>query len=105
MVNFLKSIRKEAGLSQPKLAQLINTTPQQIGMLEKGKRQLTQQWLERLSEALNCTPSEILYGEKTENKKSPLEMAKELEESLAGDDLLSPIIQSLSKVLEERAKK
>lgn len=105
MKNNLATIRKQKGYTQPELAEMTNTTKSMISMLERGERQITQIWLERLASALSCKPIEILYEVNDEQKKTPLEMARDLEKSLEGDDLLSPIIQSLAKVLQEREKK
>jgi transcriptional regulator with XRE-family HTH domain len=105
MKNNLAAIRKKKGYTQPELAEMTNTTKSMISMLERGDRQITQIWLERLSSALDCAPIEILYETDKDSKKSSLEIAKELEERLKNDDLLSPIIESLARVLKEREKK
>ena len=60
MSNKLKEIRKSRGLTQSALAQKINSSTPQIVKLERGERQLTQNWLLRLSKALDCTMAEIL---------------------------------------------
>lgn len=64
--NRIKELRVRAGLSQEALGVLSNTTGQQIGRLEKGERELTLQWMERLAKALssvrpeNVRPSDLL---------------------------------------------
>ena len=60
MSNRIKQLRAELGLTQWQLAELVNATPQQISHLERSKRQLTQGWMNRLSEALRCRPADLL---------------------------------------------
>lgn len=66
MKNRLKEIREARGLSQPQLAEMVNTTRQQISRLEKGNRRLSDIWLRPLSEALNTTIAELV-GERGPN--------------------------------------
>ena len=54
MINNIKVLRKQAGLSQQGLALRIGTTGQQVGHLEAGRRKLTQDWMRRLSVGLEC---------------------------------------------------
>lgn len=60
LANRLRELRLGRGLSQSAVARLVHTTPAQIGRLEKGERQLTQKWLERLGRALQCQPADLL---------------------------------------------
>ena len=60
MSNRIKQLRAARGLTQWQLADLVNATPQQISHLERSKRQLTQGWMNRLSEALRCQPADLL---------------------------------------------
>lgn len=57
--NRLKELRLRAGLSQGKLAEAVGTTAQQIGRLEMGSRQLSQNWMERLAKPLGCRPADF----------------------------------------------
>ena len=54
MINNIKLLRKQTGLSQQDLALRMGTTGQQIGHLEAGRRKLTQDWMCRLSVGLGC---------------------------------------------------
>ena len=62
--NRLRELRKERGLSHEKLAECLNTSRGQIYNLEQGNRQLTQNWMNRIAEALNCRPEDLI----TDNK-------------------------------------
>ena len=58
--NRLRALRLARGFTQQHLAKLTSTSPAQIQRLETGSRRLTLEWVDRLSEALRCDPSELL---------------------------------------------
>jgi transcriptional regulator with XRE-family HTH domain len=60
MINNIKYLRKNRGLSMQALAALCKTSQQQIDRLEKSKRRITADWLEKLSKALGCKPTELV---------------------------------------------
>ena len=60
MKNNIKQIRKERGLTLAQVAQYAGTTAQQIGMLERGDRRLSDVWMERLSFALKVEPYQLI---------------------------------------------
>lgn len=60
MPNRIKELRVARGLTQSKLADQAGTSNQMIGLLEKGERQLTQDWMIRLSAVLNVQPAELI---------------------------------------------
>jgi len=62
MTNKITDLRKQKGLSQKELAQRIGTSGQQVGHLEAGRRQLTQDWMERLATGLECRPEDLFVG-------------------------------------------
>ncbi len=55
----LRFFRKQAGLTQQALAELVGTTNVQIGRLEKGERRLTDVWITRLADALGRPPEDF----------------------------------------------
>lgn len=59
MTNRLKHLRKQRGLTQQALAELINTTHSTVGRIESGKRGLNEEWVWKLSRALDCHPGEL----------------------------------------------
>lgn len=63
MVNSIKRIRAERGLTLLQLANAIGTSAQQVSRLEKSERRLTQEWIEKLSAALNLPPEAFLKSE------------------------------------------
>ena len=60
MNNRLRELRKKEGLTLDQVAKEAGTTNQMVGMLERGERQLTQRWMERLAPALKVKPTELL---------------------------------------------
>ncbi len=59
MNNRIKHFRKKVGMSQVKLAEMANTSPQQISHLEQGMRRLTYDWAERLARVLKVHPADL----------------------------------------------
>lgn len=60
MGNRIRDLRLAKGLSLEALAAQVGTTNQQISHLELGKRQLTVEWLRRLSRVLECHPWDLV---------------------------------------------
>jgi transcriptional regulator with XRE-family HTH domain len=59
----LRRCRREAGLSQERLAELCDLHRTEIGLLERGKRSPRLETLVRLARALGLSsPSELLDG-------------------------------------------
>ena len=56
----LKTFRNERGFSQAKLAELAETAPNYIAMIEAGKRFPTDTMLEKIAAALQCEPCDLL---------------------------------------------
>jgi transcriptional regulator with XRE-family HTH domain len=61
--NRLRELRKKSGLTLEELSVLANTTHPQIYRLENSQRDLSLEWIDRLSKALKCKPYEILPEE------------------------------------------
>jgi transcriptional regulator with XRE-family HTH domain len=59
-MNRIKELRERATLTQEALADLVGTTANHIWRLESGATKLTQEWMERLSEVLNCHPADLI---------------------------------------------
>lgn len=84
MGNFIRAIREDRGLTAEQLAKRVNTTQQQISLLEK-KRNLRWEWIMRLSTALECHPMDITAGPakpRTQLERELLEKFRRLEEPL-----------------------
>jgi transcriptional regulator with XRE-family HTH domain len=60
MENRIAELRKARGLTLKALAERIGTSNQQISHLEKGRRRLTLDWMERTAIALHCEPFDLV---------------------------------------------
>ena len=59
-MNRIREIRKAAGLSSEELGAKAGTSATQIRRLETGQRKLTRRWIERISQALGCSPASLI---------------------------------------------
>lgn len=59
-MNRLRELREALGLSSDELATRVGTTGSQIRRLEAGTRRLTIDWMDRIAEALECSPSDLM---------------------------------------------
>ena len=55
----LRAYRNEKGLSQFKLAEMVDTAPNYIAMIEAEKRFPTDKMAEKIAVALNCDPCDL----------------------------------------------
>lgn len=60
MKNCIAKIRKEQGITLQALADRVGASNQQISHLEKGRRGLTVDWLERIAAGLECHPFDLM---------------------------------------------
>ncbi len=58
--NFLRAWREHRGMTQSKLAEMVDTTGAVISLLESGDRGLSDKWLRRLAPVLGTTPGHLL---------------------------------------------
>lgn len=83
MENRIKELRKARGLTMKQLAELVGTSNQQISHLEKGRRRLTLEWMERIAKALDCQPADLLGGStqiQNEKERAMIELFRGLSE-------------------------
>lgn len=86
--NSLAAYMKRAGMTDPKLAELVESNKQTIFKLRKGERKLTAQWAQRLAPHLGVawqlllqdpdSESDPRLGEVIVNFGSATEMGREL---------------------------
>lgn len=67
----IKSERKRLGISQEKLAEMINVTSHYIYEIERGTKAMSLETLVNLSDAMNLSTDYILFG-KLKNDKTIL---------------------------------
>lgn len=81
----LKEIRRSRGLSQNKLAQLVDMTLQNIQKIEYGKTKgLQYDALNKLCKALNCQPGDLLVYEPDEDSPEQIINQEELQQLKQG---------------------
>lgn len=59
-VNNIQRLRESRNWSRPELGKRMGTSGQQIERLEKGQRNLKQDWIDKAAEALGVSPAEII---------------------------------------------
>jgi len=57
---FIKEWRKHRGLSQEALAERTDMSNGNLSLIERGLQSYTQDTLERIAKALDCTPADLL---------------------------------------------
>lgn len=67
--NKIEAIRKSRNLSREYVASKLGITTVMLGYLERGKRQLTEKYINDLSSVLECSKSQIL-GETLEDSEN-----------------------------------
>lgn len=70
----LRKIRLAKGLKLREVAERAETSIQQVQRLENGERKLTTEWIEKLSKALDCEPSDIVPSLATQHDRENLEI-------------------------------
>ncbi len=65
----MKKFRKEAALTQERLAELCNTDPGYIRQIELGRRFPSITYVERIAKALNVVPYRLFYNEIEQKQK------------------------------------
>lgn len=103
-MNRIKEIRKSKGLALNAVAERANTTPQQVQRLERGDRRLTTEWIERLADALECEPADIVPGI-AGKKKDLLGMLESARQDFETGGVIDLQAQSLIRLLQEKDEK
>lgn len=93
MINRIRDIRKQKGWTLADLAEACDppTTPQTVGRLETGMRNLSLKWMERIADALGVDPEMLVRSEKEGHPQVVATLAKDGPEALptARDALLA----------------
>ena len=67
----MKKLRKEAGFTQEKLAEICNTDPCYIRQIENGRRFPSINYIEKIALALGIAPYHLFYEETEEESAKP----------------------------------
>mgnify|MGYP001331810587 CR=1 FL=1 len=84
MINRIRDIRKQKGWTLADLAEACDppTTPQTVGRLETGMRNLSLKWMERIAAALEVDPEMLVRSEKADHPQVVAALAKDGPEAL-----------------------
>lgn len=74
----LKRIRKQRGLTQEELAELVNVAPRHISFIETAKSFPSSDLLERLSHALNTNYADFFTYEKEISREETIKYITEI---------------------------
>lgn len=91
--NNLKKLRQLKGISVEKLAEAAGCSEQTIYKIQTGERDISSDWLLKLSKALNCYPCEILPDEWQKPHEKQL---KHIDQDLLGR-IIKTMIEECSK--------
>ena len=76
----IKAYRKTIGISQEKLAEMINVSPHYIYEIERGMKSMSLETLINLSEALQLSTDYILFGSPKSDNASLSEQLSKMDE-------------------------
>ena len=93
----IKQYRILRGLSQEKLAELLNISQRTLSGIECGNNFLTSQTMDKILEVLQISPDELFY---VEYLKNPKEMIKELIQDIKSLENNEEKLKSAYKVLK-----
>ena len=84
MINRIRDIRKQKGWTLADLAEACDppTTPQTVGRLETGMRNLSLKWMERIAAALEVDPEMLVRSEKADHPQVIAALTKDGPEAL-----------------------
>ena len=84
MINRIRDIRKQKGWTLADLAEACDppTTPQTVGRLETGMRNLSLKWMERIAAALGVEPEVLVRSEKAAHPQVVAHLGKDGPEAL-----------------------
>ncbi len=93
----LKSLRKEHGLTQEELSEVMGITAQHLSYIESRKRGPSFEFIIQASEALGVDPSELLFFDLKESKKLKNPIIKKINIFLK--DLPNPELKKLEQLI------
>ena len=93
----LRKYRKQASLTQEKLAELCDTDPRYIGQLETGRRCPSFAYIEKIAAALSIAPYQLFYDElETAAVVMNLERQRQIKTAL-----IERVSQGIQSVIDE----
>ena len=78
----MRKYRKEARLTQEKLAEMCDTDHRYIGQIENGTRCPSLEYVERIANALNVSPYLLFYDQNEKENGDPVVLNREQTQEL-----------------------
>ena len=100
MIN-LRKYRKQAELTQEKLAELCDTNPRYIGQIETGLRFPSLVYIEIIAKALNIEPYQLFYDETNIKSKEEAAAAAHKEHKQKIKTILIESVTRICSVIDE----
>jgi transcriptional regulator with XRE-family HTH domain len=95
----MKKYRKQAKLTQEKLAELCDTDHRYIGQIETGRRCPSLEFAERIAAALNIAPYRLFYNDADLENENPAALRGEQKEKIKA--LLAENVSRICAVIDE----
>lgn len=95
----MKKCRKQAGLTQEKLAEACSTDPCYIRQIEIGRRCPSFGYIERIAKALNIAPYRLFYDETYTENEEFVPLRKEHKEKIK--TMLTENVSRICTMLDE----
>ncbi|GHV68963.1 transcriptional regulator [Spirochaetia bacterium] len=89
----MRKYRKQAGITQEKLAEFCDTDPAYIGQIETGRRCPSLEYVERIAAALNIAPYRLFYDEAEVGDEGIIALHKEQKQKIK-----TMLIENVSRI-------
>ena len=96
----MKKYRKQAKLTQEKLAELCDTDHRYIGQIETGRRCPSLEYVERIASALNIAPYRLFYDETDASGEELAVLHREQKEKIKA--MLTENITQICSMIDEK---
>ena len=96
----MKKYRKQAKLTQEKLAELCDTDHRYIGQIETGRRCPSLEYIERIAGALNIAPYRLFYSEADAENEELYALHKEQKQKIK--TMLIENITQICSMIDEK---
>jgi transcriptional regulator with XRE-family HTH domain len=96
----LRKYRKQASLTQEKLAELCDTDPRYIGQLETGYRCPSFAYIEKIASALSIAPYQLFFDEIEAARQASAVANNECKRQIK-TALIERVSQSIQSVIDE----
>ncbi|MEV4934401.1 helix-turn-helix domain-containing protein [Sphingobium sp. LSP13-1-1.1] len=101
--NRIYQLRTERGLSQQELGEMIGCSKMHVSGMERGVREVTLTWMQRIADALGVDPSDVMNEDDNPLRLTPDER-RLIERYRSADDAAKQNIQRVTEALSPFAR-